>query len=64
MNHENLIELRDLMKNREKIEEPRESYDVEAQYDQNNNLLFRGCLINGAKNGYGKEYYPESKIIK
>jgi antitoxin component YwqK of YwqJK toxin-antitoxin module len=64
LNHEAFIQVRDLVKNRSKIEEPRATYNVIAQYDESDNLLFRGCLQNGIKNGYGKEYHLGTKIIK
>lgn len=64
LKNDEFIQFQNMINNRERFQQKYEEYEIQAKYDGNNNLVYRGCLINGKKSSYGKEYYPETQVQK
>ena len=64
LKNEDFIKFRNLINNREKVQEKYADYQIDTKLDANNNVVYRGCIVAGKKSGFGKEYYPETQILK
>ena len=61
--HENEWNIKEYDKNGNIINEIKNGKGILNNYDQYDNIIFKGECLNGVKNGKGKEYIYEGKLI-